>query len=123
MGAYLGEQMLAKFLSHEGNRIHWNTSTSGKYGDIQRVALEALAQSIRENGILQEFESKTLGRVRMPRAAAQFDRTPTAVREMAPALGADNAAVLGELGYGAEEIERLEKNGVLHHQPVKTTTA
>jgi len=55
--------------------------------------------------------------VRQPRPAAQFDRTPAGVRELAPLLGADNAAILGELGYSGDEIARLERERIVHHQP------
>jgi crotonobetainyl-CoA:carnitine CoA-transferase CaiB-like acyl-CoA transferase len=74
---------------------------------------------VSENHILEEFETKAFGKVRMPRAAAQFDRTPATVRAMAPVLGADNAAILGELGYEASDIARLESGGVVHKQSNK----
>src|SRR5271156_4490332 len=41
-------------------------------------------EQVRENHILQEFESEALGKVRLPRPAARFDRTPANVRKMAP---------------------------------------
>ncbi len=52
----------------------------------------------------------------MPRPAARFDRTPSTIREMAPMLGADNAAILAELGYDASDIARLESSRVVHNQ-------
>jgi crotonobetainyl-CoA:carnitine CoA-transferase CaiB-like acyl-CoA transferase len=73
-------------------------------------------QQVRENQILEEFNSETLGRVRMPRPAARFDRTPATIRQMAPQLGADNVAILSELGYRAEDVARLEEDRVLRHQ-------
>ena len=71
-------------------------------------------QQVRENHILEEFQSKTFGKVRMPRPAARFDRTPAGIRELAPLLGADNAAILGELGYSADAIARLTRGRVVH---------
>jgi crotonobetainyl-CoA:carnitine CoA-transferase CaiB-like acyl-CoA transferase len=77
---------------------------------------------VRENHILHEFESDQFGKVRMPRMAAQFDRTPATVRALAPLLGADNAAILAELGYGADDIARFENRRVLQNQSKKEST-
>jgi crotonobetainyl-CoA:carnitine CoA-transferase CaiB-like acyl-CoA transferase len=68
---------------------------------------------IRENHILEEHESAVYGRVRQPRPAARFEGTPAAIRELAPLLGADSAAILGELNYSAEAIAKLEHNHVV----------
>jgi crotonobetainyl-CoA:carnitine CoA-transferase CaiB-like acyl-CoA transferase len=72
---------------------------------------------VRANHILEEYQSPVFGRVRQPRPAAQFDRTPARIRELAPLLGADNAAILSELGYSGGEIARLERERVLYNQP------
>ena len=76
---------------------------------------ELLRESqVRENQILEEHQSPEFGKVRQPRPAARFDRTPSAIRKLAPRLGEDNAAILGELGYSATDIARLESNRTLH---------
>jgi len=72
---------------------------------------------VQANHILEEYQSVVFGQVRQPRPAAQFDRTPASVRELAPLLGADNAAILSELGYNGAEIARLERERVVHHKP------
>jgi crotonobetainyl-CoA:carnitine CoA-transferase CaiB-like acyl-CoA transferase len=77
-------------------------------------------RQVRENHILEEFQSETFGKVRMPRPAALFDRTPASVHALAPMLGADNAAILGALGYGGDDIARLERGRVLYRQSVKS---
>ena len=68
---------------------------------------------VRENHILEEHESPTFGKVRLPRPAALFDRTPAGIRSLAPILGADSSAILGELGYSADAIARLEDSRVV----------
>ena len=71
---------------------------------------------VQANHILEEYQSLEYGRVRQPRPAAQFDRTPASVRELAPLLGADNAAILTELGYSGDDIAHLERARVVHKQ-------
>ena len=72
---------------------------------------------VAENGIIEIHEDPELGPVRQPRPAARFDRTPAEARATAPFLGADNAAILAELGYGEGEVAALEANGVLAARP------
>jgi crotonobetainyl-CoA:carnitine CoA-transferase CaiB-like acyl-CoA transferase len=69
---------------------------------------------VRENQILEVHESSEFGKVRQPRPATRFDLTPSTIRKLAPILGADNESILTELGYGAEDIERLKLNRILH---------
>jgi crotonobetainyl-CoA:carnitine CoA-transferase CaiB-like acyl-CoA transferase len=74
-------------------------------------------EQVRTNGILEIHDDPVLGKVRQPRPAARFSATPSAVRGLAPFLGADNTELLRELGYAARDIERLTEAGVLHAQP------
>ena len=68
---------------------------------------------IAANGTIEIHEDDLLGKVRQPRPAARFDRTPASVQALAPYLGADNAAILAELGYSDAEVARLNEGGVL----------
>jgi crotonobetainyl-CoA:carnitine CoA-transferase CaiB-like acyl-CoA transferase len=69
---------------------------------------------VHESRILEEYEDSHFGRVRQPRQAARFDLTPSAIRKLAPTLGADNEAILNELGYSADHIEQLKRDRILH---------
>ena len=71
---------------------------------------------VRENGIFEEFDDSTSGKIRQPRPAARFDRTPSAIRTSAPILGAHNDEILKQAGYSADDIERLKRKRVLHSQ-------
>jgi crotonobetainyl-CoA:carnitine CoA-transferase CaiB-like acyl-CoA transferase len=72
-------------------------------------------RQVEANHILEEHQSPMFGRVRQPRPAALFDRTPAGIRNLAPLLGADNSTILSELGYTADEIARLEHERVLYN--------
>jgi crotonobetainyl-CoA:carnitine CoA-transferase CaiB-like acyl-CoA transferase len=74
---------------------------------------------VQQNHILEEHDSPQLGRVRQPRPAAHFDSTPSAIRKLAPSLGADNEAILNELGYSADHIQQLKRDRVLHTRESK----
>ena len=71
-------------------------------------------EQVKRNRIIEEHDDPSLGRVRQPRPAARFEATPAAIRSMAPRLGADNAAILSDLGYGRSEIDRLTAESVIH---------
>ena len=70
-------------------------------------------EQVNANEIIEVHRDGTLGEVRQPRPAARFDRTPAEIRALAPYLGGDNAAILGEIGYSETEIARLGERGVL----------
>ena len=86
---------------------------------LRRGEVIADAQVV-ENGIIEIREDRDLGPVRQPRPAARFTETPAEIRSVAPWLGADNAAILQELGYNAADIARLAEERVLHRREPKT---
>ncbi len=68
---------------------------------------------IAANELLEIHHDEHHGPIRQPRPAARFEETPASIRRMAPLLGADNAAVLSEIGLGAKQIEDLERAGII----------
>ncbi len=78
---------------------------------------------VAENRIIEVHQDPILGPVRQPRPAARFAETPARIRRMAPFLGADNGDILGELGYGEEEIRKLTDDGVLVSSPPELEAA
>jgi crotonobetainyl-CoA:carnitine CoA-transferase CaiB-like acyl-CoA transferase len=57
--------------------------------------------------LIAEFDHPDIGRVRQPKPAARFDRTPAAIQGPAPRIGEHSAVILAELGLDAAEIGRL----------------
>ena len=68
---------------------------------------------IQANDLIHEYDHPIAGRVRQPRPAARFDKTPSRIQRPAPGLGEHSAEILTELGYAEEDIARLVAQGVL----------
>lgn len=65
------------------------------------------------NETLQIWDHPTGGKIRQPRPAARFDKTPAAIATSASAHGADNDSILTELGRSADDIAALRDAGVI----------
>jgi len=57
--------------------------------------------------LIAEFDHPDIGRIRQPKPAARFDRTPAEIQGPAPRIGEHSEVILAELGLEAREIERL----------------
>ena len=67
-----------------------------------------------ENNILTIIKDEILGDVRVPRPPVQHSGQPTSVRKLAPFQGADNRALMLELGYKEPEINQYVRDEILH---------
>ena len=76
-------------------------------------SLESVLQDpqLRDTGFLEEREHPTEGRYLSVNNPVKFQETPTETFRDPPLQGQDNAAILSELGYSAEEIDELKLSG------------
>ena len=58
-------------------------------------------------GLIEEFEQPTVGRVRQPKPAAIFEVNKAAIGGPAPRVGEHSRAVLRELGYADDAIDKM----------------
>ena len=69
---------------------------------------------ILSRGMIVSMEHPTAGMIKVPNFPVKFSNTPVEVRDPAPILGQHNEKVLTDLlGYRAEEIAKLRKEGVI----------
>ncbi len=61
-------------------------------------------EQARINGVVAEYDHPIAGRIRQPRPAARFDRTPAAIARPAPALGEHSREILASLGLDADAL-------------------
>jgi crotonobetainyl-CoA:carnitine CoA-transferase CaiB-like acyl-CoA transferase len=61
-------------------------------------------EQVKVNGTIEEYDHPVAGRVRQPRPAARFDRTPAGMTRPPPVLGEHSREILGELGFDAEAL-------------------
>jgi crotonobetainyl-CoA:carnitine CoA-transferase CaiB-like acyl-CoA transferase len=68
-------------------------------------------EQIKINATIEELDHPVAGRIRQPRPAARFDKTPVELRRHAPVLGQHTDEILKELGLDAGAM--LDQGAVL----------
>jgi crotonobetainyl-CoA:carnitine CoA-transferase CaiB-like acyl-CoA transferase len=63
--------------------------------------------------MLTEVPHRSLGSVKTLGAPVKFSRTPAGVRRGAPVLGQHTREILAEIGFSADEVEQMEREGVV----------
>jgi crotonobetainyl-CoA:carnitine CoA-transferase CaiB-like acyl-CoA transferase len=66
-----------------------------------------------ENGTIVEDEHPGVGRVRQPRPAARFDKSPSGIQRPAPRLGENTREIMAEAGFRDGDIDGLIDGGII----------
>jgi crotonobetainyl-CoA:carnitine CoA-transferase CaiB-like acyl-CoA transferase len=104
---WIGEHTLEQVM----HRFHEFDVVAGPIYDVAQIFDDPQVQ---HRGTFTETTDPALGKVRIQNVVPRFKRNPGRVRWLGKAdIGADTAAVLGELGYSNEEIEGLSADEVI----------
>ena len=67
---------------------------------------------------MQKIDHPGIGPIALPKSPFRMSETPAMIRDRAPFLGEHNEKILGKyLGYSAEQIADLTKEGILVEEP------
>jgi CoA:oxalate CoA-transferase len=82
-------------------------------GAIATLEAALASEQVAHRGSLQTIAAAGIGDLKLFTTTAKFEKTPGAVTAPPPRLGADTAAILAEIGYDEEDVERLRERGVV----------
>ena len=86
------------------------------YAPVLTIEQAMAHPHLRDNEIVRTVNDRFLGEFDVPGFPLRFSECPRHPQLEAPTLGEHNRSILtGYLGYSAERIEALERDGVLHH--------
>jgi crotonobetainyl-CoA:carnitine CoA-transferase CaiB-like acyl-CoA transferase len=68
---------------------------------------------VQARNMIVEVEAPSGRKVRQVGISAKFSGTPGSIRSLAPQLGQHTEEILGELGYGKEDVERWREAGAI----------
>lgn len=88
------------------------------FGRIARSHEVPDDEQLAENGVFREMDHPELGRLKTVDSPIQLRSAAKRPPSVAPEVGEHTAEVLGELGYGAEQIAELQRSGAVRvHSP------
>ena len=83
------------------------------FAPVQHISELPQDPQVVANGYIAEVEHPVLGKARLTDHPVRYSETPHSIRRVAPELGEHTEEILQELGYGWEDIARLQDQGVI----------
>ncbi len=95
---------------------HWVAVLNDKgvpSGEILDLASALAAPQVAHRGTIQAVHEPGLGDLKLFNLTAKFEKTPAAITSPPPRLSAHTDAILGDLGYSADQIAAFRQKGVV----------
>lgn len=97
-------------------REYWVKILSGE--DVINAPIYRMDEAVQDvhaslNGYIMDVDHPVLGKIKTPGFPIRFSETPVKLEKVAPQLGQHTDEVLGEIGYGTDEIAAMRKEGVI----------
>ena len=106
--AWISSYASREELAHDLDRVGF------AWGDVRRTETVLESPTLRDSNLFAEVDDRGNGKRRVIQAPYEFSGARSGIRGPAPHRGEHNAEVLRDwLSAAPEEIERLEKDGVL----------
>jgi formyl-CoA transferase len=81
---------------------------------VQRIDEVLADPQIQARGMVVEQDHPVLGKIKLPNLPFRFSGCDTTIHQVAPDLGQDNAEIASSVGFSAEQIADMQKDGVLY---------
>jgi crotonobetainyl-CoA:carnitine CoA-transferase CaiB-like acyl-CoA transferase len=81
---------------------------------VQRIDEVLADPQIQARGMVVEQDHPVLGKIQLPNLPFRFSGCDTTIHQVAPDLGQDNAEIAASVGFSAEQIADMQKDGVLY---------
>jgi crotonobetainyl-CoA:carnitine CoA-transferase CaiB-like acyl-CoA transferase len=82
-------------------------------GEINDISQVFGLEQVRHLGLAQPMDSQERGKTEVVGQPILMSRSKASVRRPPPTLGQHTGEVLAEIGYGAEDVKKLAKDGVI----------
>jgi crotonobetainyl-CoA:carnitine CoA-transferase CaiB-like acyl-CoA transferase len=109
LNAEINERLAHHDRAYWIERLNAGGVACGLINDMQAVFDEPQVQHL---NMVHEVNSAHHGRQRLVGQPVTLERTPSTIARATPRRGEHTAEVLGELGLGADELQRLKAQGV-----------
>lgn len=110
LDAHVGGWIAKHLLSEVLERFEKAEAAVAPIYDIEGIFEDPQYQAL---GTIAEVEDPDLGLIRMQNVLFRLSETPGEIRWTGRPIGADNAAVFGELGISPERLEELAEQGAI----------